>query len=208
MYDLLPITLSVANIFITLFLLFYWISLSKKDKEYEKSQKSYLEEYKKTIEKANKKATKIIENTQVLSDDLKKSYEQVFVGLQSDIKKTTDEFLQSIQKNQAFELKQFTTKAITTAEESITKIVSDVTNEYSTKQKQIDKKISEQTKQALQEIQSYKEFKKTNIDEQVKLQVEHIVKEVLPKYISVTNHEELVVEAVQKAKAQGFFESV
>ena len=72
-------------------------------------------------------------------------------------------------------------------------------------EERLNKKTDEILKESKIEIQEYKKKQIDKLSKQLNLRLDTIIKELLPKYISLENHKRLIIEAVEKAKEEGIF---
>ena len=72
-------------------------------------------------------------------------------------------------------------------------------------EKLVKKKIDTDYEEVKKEIQSYREEKLQKIDQDIYNVLEKVAKEVLGKAISLSEHEDLIEKALEKAKKEGVF---
>jgi hypothetical protein len=188
-----------------LVLFYYAFFLFKKEQNLSEKGKKALIEYEKTLEAASKKAQNILEHTNIISEELKESYEKVFQNISISVEKTTEDFLRRVLIDQGIVLTNFTKKAISKYEELFDKTIKDSGDSYLKQQKDLDSAIKAKTNELTLEIEEYKNSRIVEIDKIIKSEIDVIITKSLPKYISIENKEQLVLDALNKAHEDGFF---
>lgn len=75
-------------------------------------------------------------------------------------------------------------------------------------QKELDKKIEAEWDKAKQEIQEYKKQQIDTLNGRIDIEVLRLSKEILGRALKTEEHEKLVFEALEEAKAEGVFEKL
>lgn len=205
MYYYLPLFLTFLNLLITLVLFYYAFYLFKKEQKIAEKNKLSVIRYEEALEKATKKATSILEHTDIISADVKKSFEGAVDKVSESIIKNTDDYLKRVLIDQELMLQKTTADLTKKYYASFDTILQNLDKKYLQNQKDLDKAVDEKLKTILQSIDDYRDKKNKELDETVKAEVDLIVKKILPKYISIENQEEMVLEVVKKARDSGFF---
>ncbi|MBI2443511.1 MAG: hypothetical protein HYV40_06450 [Candidatus Levybacteria bacterium] len=167
----------------------------------------------KIIEDANKEAADILASAQVSKTEattlLKEKIDQI-VELQ---KKTTDSMNQQFAKNYQLALQKLQGEDI----KSFEKISKDVENTVSTEMQEFTKTLKNETMDAhaiMQErieseyakveedIEKYKEEELNKIHDAVYPLLKNVISLVIGRSLSVQDHEELIIQAIQQAKTQ------
>lgn len=168
------------------------------------------------IAKASEKAKKILFETEYLRDDLVKRSEEDF----NRIAQTSEQLLEGESKE--FEkqyrvlfddIRGMYTKKAGTILEDIEKIADTELTDFRDVLRQetvaaqgyISKKMIEEFEGARRDIQAYKEEKMQEINKNINELVQHVAKDVLGESIPLNQHEQLVTDALERAKKEGLF---
>ena len=163
------------------------------------------------IEEATQKAQEIINQSQSLNNDSRKMLDE---ALESMIKyqisffeKASQDFLEEYKKelnslrNRTVEIASSASKDI---EADTLKEVDDyekiLQKETIDSQKIVEGKIEEDYSRIQKEVSQYKDQMLKKIDEEIYGILETVSKEAIGKSISLTQHEELIIDALEKAK--------
>lgn len=202
MTQTLPVLLIFLNIVISVFLVVLFINL----KRYEKHVSSfYNKEGKKTIEEAKKQAEKIVQNTQIFTDDLKSEIQQTIKQSVQQIKTSVDDFYKTVTDEQNNKLKEALVEISDYYKQSSIALQDEIKKTTIAKQKETEDIINTKMQQTIAEIESYKKDKLSNFDKQVQKFMEKELKSALPGYVDIEDQEKMVLEIVEKAQKQGFF---
>ena len=208
MYYYLPLFFTFLNLFITVVLFYYSFYLFKKEKKLEEQNKQGLLDYEKTLENATKKAKYILEHTDIISSTVKDSFESSINNVTSNIKKNTEDYLKRVLIDQELMISNFTKNITDEYTKKINKSINVADKKYLESQKSMDLQVKQLVKNMEEEVKKYKEAKINNIDSYIKSELMEILKNSLPKYISIENQEEMVIEVIEKAKESGLFKLV
>ena len=202
MTQLLPVLLIFLNIVISVFLVVLYINL----KRYEKNVSSYYnKEGKKTLEQAKKQAKKIIENTQIFTDNLKDEIQKVVKKSTEQTKDSIDNYYKSLTEEQNTQLKQAITQISYYYKQRSSALQDEIKKTTIAKQKETEDLINTKMQATIKEIENYKKEKINNIDRQIQRFIETELKNKLPSYIDIDDQEKMVLEIVEKAQKHGFF---
>lgn len=189
-------------------------SLQKEDdrlKQHE--QKKSLE----ILEDARKKAEKIISSAHFADENLKKEFqEQLKTVSQNQIKafeKESFDFLKAYQK-ELQDSKFDTIKIVNNLSKNIEKDVVSELNDFKevlkketyVSQKIVEGKIEEEYGQTQKEIEDYKAERIKKVEDQIYNIIQTVAILVLGKAISLSDHETLVIDSLNKAKQEKVFE--
>ena len=205
MYYYLPLFFTFLNLMITLVLFYYAFYLFKKEQRLSERGKDAVLEYEKMIESATKKAQNILEHAEIISKDVKNSYEGVFNTISSDVKKTTEDFLRRVLIDQEILLSDFTKNVNEKYSNIFEKTLEAADKKYLQKQKDLDGEILKKVEKATLEIEEYKNKRINEIDLSIKNSLESVIKKSLPNHVRVEDQEQIVLEVINKAHEDGFF---
>lgn len=207
-------------------LAFFYASLFKRfrnlelEKDKQKKQVAFLLEDSKDkglkiIEDAALKAREIMQKT-YLDDDKSKNVLQEDLKNITDFqeqafKKTSEDFLAAYQqllgevKKENIKTAQNISKAIESETESqIQDFKGILEKETLDSQRQVAAKIEEEYKQVEVEIKAYRQERLNAMQEDIFKILKEIIREVLGKDISIKEHEDMVMAALNKAKEEKF----
>lgn len=128
---------------------------------------------------------------QDLINDLDKNIRQVIQKEVGDLDKQSDQALLSIQQ---------------VAKSEIENLQEALQMKVLNSQDQVDKEIKEELSRVKKVIESYKEHKLKQVDDEVNKIILEVSEEVLGKALSSNQHQEIVMEALEKAKKAHFFD--
>ncbi len=170
----------------------------------------------KIIEKALKKSEEIVVEIDHLNDEIRKEMKQVF-------KQSTDSYIHTVNQ----ESKEFTAaiaevvplvkeKYMKGADETIQIFQANLAAELGPLREIVDrqvtetidqlkKKIEEEWEKARQEINEYKVQQKKQLEENLKTSIEALAKTAFGDALTPSQHQQLVMKALEKAKEEGVF---
>ncbi len=166
------------------------------------------------IEEAGKKAQQIISDSQTLSQDARKMLDEALETLikhqTSYFEKVSLDFLEEYKK-QLDSLKgrtiQIAQNASNAIEEDAQKELRDfddiLAKETFSAQKIVEGKIEEEYSSVQTQVEEYKKEMFRKVDEEIYKILENISKLAIGKNIPMSMHEELIIEALEKAKKDG-----
>ncbi len=154
----------------------------------------------KIIRHANKNAQKVLTDAHLLTDDVRKELE---------------EQIEAVSRGQADALKamsaQVFTKYVTSMEAESARNIEEFrhTLEHETleSEKQIEERVQAEYAKVAAEIEEYKQAELRKLDSEIEARVTQIAKDVLGK-ATVDIKQADVLEALEEAKREGFFEKV
>ncbi|MCL5114029.1 MAG: hypothetical protein M1372_02560 [Patescibacteria group bacterium] len=168
----------------------------------------------KIIEEANVKAQDILNSTNNLNNDSKKTLEDALEKLVKHqagyFEKVSEDFLKTYQQ----ELASLKEKNIEILRNVSKNIEEDTTNEVKdfdsvleketiASQKIVEEKIEQEYTKIQKDTEEYRSQMIKKVDEQIYKIIEEVSKQVLGKGLSLQEHEDLVIDALSKAKKEG-----
>ena len=205
MYYYLPLFFTFLNLLITLVLFYYAFYLFKKEQSLSEKSKNAVLEYEKIIESATKKAQNILEHAEIISKEVKNSYEGVFNTISNDVKKTTEDFLRRVLIDQEILLSGFTKNVNEKYTNLFEKTLESADKKYLQKQKDLDEEMLKKVQKATIDVEKYKKKRINEVDKSIKEFLDQIIKKTLPKHVRVEDQEQIVLEVINKAHEDGFF---
>jgi membrane-associated HD superfamily phosphohydrolase len=182
-------------------------------------QKKILEEFlqqeREQITAIYQKASEIIEQQKKQISDFYQKIEEKRENLETAMKKETEDFIYSILKEKDFVSKKMLeiNETLEKEGEAILKEMriksENLSEEFSRKISQIFNLLFEDLKTKISEkeneIEEYKKRKLEEIDREIYRIIIEVAKKTLGKVIDITDHEKLVIEALEKAKKDRIF---
>lgn len=226
----LLLLLYIALLLSFTFIAFYAYSLYKEKKEVEETENNIYKIYKKIIKNAHAtarqilqsttaKASQILSETNYVNEQLVKDFDlNLHSVAQTDIdtfKQNSGQFsaeyqqlLQQMKDEYIKEMRQMVgllTQSISSELKDYKDIVRAETIESQTI---IEKRIEDEFEKAQKEIQEYKKQELDKVNQSVQELINSITEKVLGKTIPLADHEQLIMEALEEAHAEGVFSSV
>lgn len=135
-------------------------------------------------------AAKDIHDLKITTEQYKKDYEQQLKNIQEQLNQTTQDVIRNTQKTYNDRLETFTKELLKSG--LATQIV-------------VDKKTSELVSTVEAEIDEYKKTQLKKVDEQVKILLEKVFRDVLRTSIPQNTHQDLIIKSLEDAKKDGMF---
>jgi hypothetical protein len=194
---------------IFLFVIVYFWKFHRREKELEKKEQKIDTEYhkivddalsreRKILEDAIKESEKIIMDTKFISRDSKTHLDQslstMVSELQHDALTSAKQYTQSYQTS----LQQISHQSLSNFQQASSGLESQL-------QKQIQQFQASIIPTMQKEIDTYKQSRMKDIDDQVTVVVQKVSQAVLRKSIPVSDHQQLIIDALEKAKQQDVF---
>lgn len=219
--------LYIIIIFVLLSGFLFIRSIYKKEKEFEKKRESEFTDYDTVLNQAHTKAENIIQKatdeatqlqreghdfskhvTQQVDETLKAIIEENIVSL----KNNSDEFLTTYQQS----LENFKNTYEQNMEKIIQTIQQDTKKDFEQLQEKIRQKtigsqagfikqVDEEFAKAQLEINDYKKHKFQEINQNMAKLVMKVSEEVLGQVIPLQQHQQLIIDALEKAEKEGVF---
>lgn len=207
---LFQLALASANVATLIFVGYYLLDLRKKEKLVDKKEKNIDTNYHEIVDDALSKERKILEDATHEADEIitgaeyisKSSREAVHDALSTmifDIQKESGEIAHNFNITYANSLKQLTQDSL--------QDFQDVSKELKTDLEEQIKNFRETLLPNMEkELEAYKLSRMQEIEKSLSSIVQKVSQEVLNKSLSLTDHEALVIEALEKAKREGLFD--
>lgn len=199
-----------ADLVLFLFVGHYMYRLYNREKEVEKREKKIDTEYhqvvddalskeRKILEDATSEAEQIIADTEFVSEGSKQEVDQALEDMKSAIRQDVSEMAQGYRARYQDSLVQLTNESL----EGFKSVSAEL-------QEGLQKQVTEFHKTMLpnlqKELDEYKQSRMKETDETIRKIVQKVSQEFLNKSLSVDDHQKLLVDALEKAKREGFFE--
>lgn len=218
----------LVNSAVLVFLGFYYYKLRKREKTIEKKEKKIDQEYHEVVDDALSKERKILDDAAHTADQImtgaqyvkKETKAEVYYAMQKmaadihkDAQKTAEDFLAEFRTS----LNQLAAKSIGEYQGTYNQLSEDMqkqlrefgqlTEGIQTEMQAKIKDFQEKRLQLLEkEIEEYKQARMKEVSDSVSMIVNEASQEIFNKSISMEDHQALLIEAMEKAKAKGVFE--
>lgn len=166
------------------------------------------------LEEARGQATKIITNAHFTADMSKVDFNDKlaaasishikdFENASSELLKIYQKELNALKENTIITVKNISKDIETNTVEDLRDFEEVLKRETFASQKIVEEKIEETYKETQKEIEAYKAAEIKRVDDRIYKLLQTVSKLVLGKAISLQDHEQLVIEALDKAKKEG-----
>lgn len=199
----------------------------KREQEFQKKEAASFNKYNDVLDKARQQAAELLNNTSTASANLltetRSTSEHIEVDLdrvlqniaQKHIEKLHEDthvfeisYAQKLQKLES-SFDTMSDQLLTNANNIMAKQIAEATKALTEKsaesQKQLTEEIHARLTQTDEQIATYKKERFSAIDEQVRVLVERTYREVLKTSIPDSVHDQMILESLEKAKAEGTF---
>jgi len=222
--DLITILIITAVLAMLGTIIIFVHNVFKSEREFQNKEEETFTRYRKILNKAHNQARAILYTTSLASSDIISDSKQTNQNITEDLDKVLqtiaqqhihymNEATQNFQKEYLAYLADLQAKfkeqqesTLTMTQDTVSKSLEAFSQSLSAKtvgtQELIDKKTTDMLEQVESEITDYKSAKLRKIDAEVGRLVQKTFQEVLRRSIPEPLHEELIVEALEKAKKE------
>lgn len=183
-------------------------------KEKSTAQKEMLKKSDHILEEAREKALKIVSDANLFDDSTKKMFDQELKMIQEGQVKTLEKLsydLLNVYQKELTDLKENNIKLMSNISKDIeNSVIAELKDfreilkkETYDSQKIVETKIEETYKATQKEIEDYKTERLKKVEGQIFEIIQNVSREVLGKTLSRDEHEQLVMDALEKAKKEG-----
>jgi len=199
-----------ANLMMILFVVFYVFRLRGKERALDTKEKSIDTNYhtvvdnallkeRKILEDATNEADQIIGEAQHVSHDTQAMVDQALKGMMHDIQQqavhTAHAFTQSYQES----LRQIATSSLTDFQTVAKNLEAEMEQQVRTFRETILPGMEK-------ELEEYKKSRMKQTEQTISQIVQTVSQELLNKSLSLTDHQNLLIESLEKAKKKGLFD--
>ncbi len=210
-----------ADLLVFIFFAYYFLVFIHKEKDIEKKEKKIDTDYHEIVDDALSKERKILDDAASSShhivEDATTRADQIITGAEYVSKASKDTVDQALQKM----VLTIEKEAVDTAQDfaksyqaSLSQLSASSLNDFQTVVKQLEvdlQKQSEQFHQTLfdqmkKDLDAYKALRLQQTDQLITKIVQKASQEIFNKSISLSDHQAMVLESLEKAKKEGVFE--
>ncbi len=203
-------TILAIELIILIFALYYFLKIRKKEKNLEsletKKDTNYhqivddaLSKERKILEDAALESDRILTNTQYVKQTVKEAIDQALSELVKEIQRESVTTANKYMSDYAGGLKQMADTSLTDFQKASSGLQTDLQTQIKDFK---DKLLPEMEK----ELEEYKKMRLKQTEELVTKIVERASEEVFGRSISLQDHQKLLTDSLEKAKAEGVFD--
>jgi F0F1-type ATP synthase membrane subunit b/b' len=204
--------LGIGSLFFAVCGLFYLLYLHiQEEKEREKRKQRVDQDVSKVIKdaqgraeamiaQANQEAQKIIGDAQYVKSNASHLFDETLLKVENTM---IDRFTHNADE---FD-KQYTEAFTRLKQEYAKKADQTFSSVEQLTREEFDKKMNEEFENVKQQLEAYKQNQLKRVNEQINKIIVQVVREVLGRSITTTDHEQLILESLEQAKKEGVFAS-
>lgn len=199
-----------SDTLIFLFVGVYFWKLHRREKELEKQEKKVDAQYHQVIDNALTRERKILDDAVAQAESIIKNTQYISHSSKQTLDQTLEHMASELQNHALDTAKQFTQSYQSTlqhvSEQSLSSFQHASDGLEAGMQKQIQQFQSSLVPIMQKELDAYKQARMKEIDQQVNGVVQKVSQAVLNKSIPASDHQQLILEALEKSKQQGVFD--
>jgi len=211
MLPILQFTITLASsIFIFVFVFYYVLSLRDREKKVEKKENAIDSDYhhvvnealskeRKIIDDATSEADQIIKQSEYLSESSKQEIDNAIKSVVTEIQKEGGLISNAFTKEYSASLKNLSNQSLKEFQSIMLQLQNDLKKQNKDFQDSLIPEIEK-------EIEDYKKAKMQQVDKTVNEIVQKAAQEIFNKSISLTDHQSIVIQSLEKAKKEGLFD--
>jgi vacuolar-type H+-ATPase subunit H len=200
----------VTNIVILLFALYYSLQLRQRESRLEKKEQRVDTDYHHVVDEAlsqerqilgdaTTEADKIITGAQYINHNARQEIDAAIKVLVQDIQKEAATITNSFTSEYSSSLKQLTSQSLTDFQSVMKQLQLDLQQQIKTFHESLLPEVEK-------ELESYKQTRMKAIDSGVVNIVQKASQEIFNRSLSLRDHQELLMQALEKAKKEGVFD--
>jgi len=204
-------------------------SIYKKEKEFEKKREVEFADYDKVLSEAHIKAEHIVQDaseeatklsregdefTKHVNQNLDTAFEEIIkknldllTSSSQDFFTSYQSYLQSVKGKYEQELDTLITKTQALTEQDFLRLQEEIRQRTSSSQNGLSKQMEDEFTKTQMEIHEYKKHKLREVNDSIEKLIMKVAEEVLGQTISFAQHQQLILDAFEKAKKEGMFDT-
>jgi hypothetical protein len=206
---LIQIITVVTNLIIFIAVIFYFLKVRSREKVLEEKERqvdlSYhhvvdeaLAKERKILDDASSEASQIITDAKYINQAAKQAVDQALQKMAEEVKKGTQDSSNQFMASYLASLKQLSGQSVTNFQTITKELETDL-------QKQIKDFRESMLPRLEAELEAYKSNRIKEADQKIGTMVQKISRDVLNKSLTIEDHENLIIDALEKAKKEGIF---
>lgn len=207
--DIIPLFFILVSVSILGFVLVYAYSLSKKAARFSQDENKLYEESNRVMEDAMQRAKRILQES---IDKAKKMLTQTDYFQRELERESRNAFLQTshhyseiFEKELASLTQSYKDVLLKVEELSLEEVKKSMKDQKMTVQFYLQKRVDEEFEKARKEIEKYKAYERGKIVGKIDEIIKITAKDVIHSSLNTTRQKELIMESLEKAKADGIF---
>lgn len=199
-----------SNILIISIVIYYFAFIRAKEKKIEKEQNEMDANYhhivdealgkeRKIIDDATNEAGQIITQSKYLTSESQQEVNNAIKYVVGSIQKNGDAITQSFTAEYTNSLRNLSTTSLTELQNVMTGIQTDL-------KKQIQEFHNTLLPQVEKELEAYKQTRMQEVDQAVITIIQKASQEIFNKTVSMSDHQNAVIQSLERAKKEGVFE--
>lgn len=208
--EVFQVITAIADIAILFAIFVYLLNLRKKERQLERRERQIDTNYHEVVDNALSKERKILDDATDEADDIiskaeyisESSREAVHDALRTmilDIQKEAGEITHNFNLTYANSLKQLTAESLGDFQEVSKELQTDLEQQIKTFRESLLPNLEKQ-------LDEYKQSKLQQTDKMIASIVQRVALEVLHKSLSLSDHQNLIIESLERAKQEGVFD--
>lgn len=149
-----------------------------------------------------------MENSQKVMAAIDATYQKASADLLQDLEKNNDELYRKIFDKVSISNDQFFEQALANLTELSKKKIEEHEEFFRSKFKEFEDFIQQKKEQNVKELEDYKKAKIESFNTELSTTMKRILHDNIPNFITSSDHEKLIIQAIEKAKKDGFFDSL
>lgn len=207
--EFIPLIFTFVSISILIFVLVYAYSLSKKAAKFSQEENKLYDESNRVMEDTMKRAKRILSES---IDKAKKMLAQTDYFQRELERESRNTLIQTSHRYSDIfekELRSLTQSykdlLVKVEELSLQEVKKSMDDQKTTAQFYLQKKVDEEFERARKEIEEYKAYERNKIETKIEDIIKNTSKDVIHASLNPNQQKELIMEALEKAKADGVF---
>lgn len=207
--EFIPLIFTFVSISILIFVLVYAYSLSKKAAKFSQEENKLYDESNRVMEDTMKRAKRILAES---IDKAKKMLAQTDYFQRELERESRNTLIQTSHRYSDIfekELRSLTQSykdlLVKVEELSLQEVKKSMDDQKTTAQFYLQKKVDEEFERARKEIEEYKAYERNKIETKIDDIIKNTSKDVIHASLNPNQQKELIMEALEKAKADGLF---
>lgn len=207
--DIIPLIFTFVAVAILGFVLVYAYSLSKKAAKFSQDETKLYDESNRVMEDALARAKRILQES---IDKAKKMLAQTDYFQRELERESRNAFIQTSHRYSELFEKELTSLTqsykdllVKVEELSLEEVKKSMSDQKITAQSYLQKRVDEEFEKARKEIEEHKQYERSKIEAKIDEIIKNTAKEVIHTSLNTAQHKELIMQSLEKAKADGIF---
>jgi hypothetical protein len=199
----------IADIAILIFVFFYILSLRKKEKLIDKEKADADANFQKTVEDSLSKEKKLLEDAAFASNQIITETKYVTDSSKAALEEALQKMEHSLEDEANLSTKDFSKTYSASLQHIATQSLSEFQSIIHSMEQELQRQTNDFSATMLPELQkeldSYRQMRLQQADRTINHVIQEVSQEILNKALSIEDHQQLLIEALEKAKKEGIF---